>query len=165
MNAKIVWVVLTLVLLVACGGNAQRQTSGERERCNAVFLADARAYYHKAESHWACRDFDEALPYADTAIALAKETGDREMECRALVIKAAAFEGKWDYAMAKKTLHRLMDIGLQPYADEARERFAWCCLELGEYEEALAALPDSLSEEGVALKALLDARLDLREGD
>lgn len=116
---------------------------------------DARAYHLMAQYYCARSSYDMAKSYADTSITLAISSGDTESACNAHWTKANCYNSIGNTASEEREWKAIIAIGLQPYADDAKERLAFCYWEAGRYQEALSALPDSLSEEGKTLYNML----------
>ena len=109
---------------------------------------DARAYSLMAQYYCAKSSYDKAKACADTSITLAISLGDTDSACRAHWTKANCYHFIGNTAGEEREWQAIIAIGLQPYADDAKERLAFCYWEAGRYQEALSALPDSMSEEG-----------------
>jgi len=116
---------------------------------------DARAYHLMAQYYCARSSYDKAKAYADTSITLAISSGDTESACNAHWTKANCYHSIGNTVSEEREWKAIIAIGLQPYADDAKERLAFCYWEAGRYQEALSALPDSLSEEGKTLYNML----------
>ena len=112
---------------------------------------DARAYHLMAQYYCARSSYDRAKVYADTCITLAISSGDTESACKAHWTKANCYHFLGNTSSEEREWKAIIAIGLQPYANDAKERLAFCYWEAGRYEEALHALPDSLSDEGRGL--------------
>ena len=124
-----------------------------KEHIDSIFMTDhdAYAYHLQAQYYCARMSFDKAKAYADTSITLAMASQDRETLCKAHWTKANCFSFSSNTTGEIREWKAIIDIGLQPYMNDAKERLAFCYWELGEYQDALNVLPDSLSEEGKVL--------------
>lgn len=112
---------------------------------------DARAYHLMAQYYCARTSYDMAKVYADTCITLAISSGDTESACKAHWTKANCYHFLGNTSGEEREWKAIIAIGLQPYANDAKERLAFCYWEAGRYQDALNALPDSLSDEGRVL--------------
>lgn len=128
-----------------------------KEHIDSIFMADhdAYAYHLQAQYYCAKMKIDEAKTYADSAIVLAAASMDKETASKSHWTKANCYTFSGDLEGQIREWKAIIGMGLQPYMNDAKERLAYCYFELGKYQEALNALPDSLSEEGMALYDLI----------
>lgn len=168
--------IFALILIVAClpacragstgqysGQRTEKDTAAERLRSTGLPVMDVDDFVAKADSAFAaercpgnylrkaqaldfCGAHQAALNYTDTILAVCKD--DIELICRARRLRATIYLSMGNPKKEREEYQKIIAHGYEDFPWEAMEAMARSYFHEGLYTEALAALPDSLSEEG-----------------
>ena len=184
-----IMIPVTIVLLLSCGGGSGRNGNAEETPkeitgprvvymtdqglkivskeeyvalVDSVFRADHSAISYACYASIFCRDkdYDRALRYTDTALALITPPGRRDVFSIAHFVRSSCYEEMGQVDKAAEELKTIIAYGPDDSADGAGEALCRLYYHRGRYREALAALPDSLTPEGRTYLQMCREKLD-----
>ena len=120
---------------------------------------NAKNYLEMSFAHWFAGNIRSSLTYADSALAIAGD--DTLVTSQIQFRRAEAYGNLGEREKEREAYSAIVDLGIDDYVRGAKESIALSYFVEGKYEEALAAMPDSLSKEGKTCYKLIREYLNL----
>lgn len=117
-------------------------------RADSALLAEPgpENYLWKATALDLKGSHEEAMSYTDKVLEMCKD--DRKIMSRAHRLRATIYLQMGNTKKEREEYQKIIDLGCKDLVEESKEAMARSYFHEGLYQEALVALPDSLSDEG-----------------
>ena len=124
-------------------------------QADSALAADRNAYtyFNVSTAHWILGNVQSSLRFADSALAVCGS--DAVLRSRIHLRRAAIYGVNEEPEKERREYRTIIGIGQDEYVHDAEEGLAESFFMYGNYKEALAELPDSLSFAGERYKQLI----------